>query len=114
MQADATEVFLDLTEGFAESLTHRPLNNSANNVAVTGVFAEQEPSPRFDEQGDEVERTATIEIDDSVSVDMRDRWIRNSIIWAPSAISVAQGGMRRVELSVKQAESTRDARGRLV
>lgn len=93
----------DLFDTFGAAVTHRPLNVAANDASVTAIFHETIPR-RMDDRGIGTERRATLQVADTVSVNVRDRWIISSVAWETESVEGAYGGMIRVAVVRQQDE----------
>lgn len=103
----ATDGWADLLDEFGESVTHRPLGNSSNDVAATAIFSEAEAA-RLDEAGYRTLRRGSLQVPSGTSVDVSDQWLIRSELWHTESLGVLFGG-RRV-LSVKrETEERRNA-----
>lgn len=96
MATDAASLVLN-TDDAAQSVTHRPLNVAANDVAVTAVFSEEHPN-ETEERGKGVIRRAMLTVGSSVSTSVKDRWIVSSEQWDTVRVQQDAGGLQVVFL----------------
>ena len=94
----ASDAAPDLFDTFGAAITHRPLGVAASDVSVTGIV-EELPPQAMDERGVGTRRRAMLQVEDSVSVNVRDRWIINSVAWETDSVEGDYGGMIRVSIS---------------
>lgn len=96
IEEDAQGVFLN-TDEFADSITHRPLRNAANDHAVTAVVSYEDPQPEHDGGVGKLVR-GKLEIAASVAVTDQDQWVIDGTVWQTSenGVGEAQAGMRRI------------------
>lgn len=112
--ADTTAVFLD-TDDFAETVTHRPADDSDNDTDVTVVFIEERRTDTKEtNKGAKYVRNAVIWVASSVTVTKKDTWIHNSEKWQTVAEGRTQGGMKQVMVTRgEQIKTEADAKARM-
>lgn len=93
----------DLFSTFGAAVTHRPLGVAASDTSVTAIFHEITPN-LMSARGQGVERRATLQVADSVSCSVKDRWQVNSEWWETETVEGASCGMRRMSLTRPQEE----------
>lgn len=113
IDADVSGVILN-TNDFAESITHRPADDSDNDTARTVVFIEDSRVPVVDHpKGKRYVRNATIRIASSVTVTKKDTWIRNSEKWQTVADGRVVNGLKQVLVTrTEQIKTESNAKAR--
>ncbi len=91
-----TNVFLN-TDQFAVTYTQYPAGNSGSPVSVKGVFQEFKPVRNM-EAGEAVDKTAELEIPESVAVAEKDVWVINGEEWQTESVGDPQYGSRIIQI----------------
>ena len=91
-----------------ESVTHRPLGNSSNDVAMTAIFIEADPAAD-ETAGKGTRRRATLAFPPSVAgVTSRSQFVVESTVWdAETDPTRAEGGMVEVAIVRREEEFRR-------
>lgn len=94
-----------LSEHFGQTVSRYPLGVVADSVSVADVWFHEKDATRDKSRGDEIVRTATLLVSDSVTLDSRDAWLINSEEWQVKAIGNTEGGRQRVTLQKNDRET---------
>lgn len=93
----------DLFTEFGAAVTHRPLNDSANDASVTAIFQEMTPQESA-ERGKSVVRRGKVTVYSTVSLSVKDRWQISSEWWEAVSVRVLQGGISEVSVQRQEDE----------
>jgi hypothetical protein len=106
----AEAVFLN-NDHFAETVTHRPQGNSANDAPVAAVFEEKEPRPTDNENSHWIERVAMLTVSASLTLKTSDQWIigEGSVEWQTMSISTEELGL--ITVMIQRRDNVRTFRG---
>jgi len=104
IDADATTIFLDATDGFAVSITHKP--GGSGGTAIDAITGDERITREFGDNGDTVEVTREIIIDGSVTLTYEDRFTIDSVNYGISEIPVPVHGLRSIQISRKRKRKT--------
>lgn len=103
IDADAITLFLDATDGFAVSITHKP--GGSGSAAIDAILGDEKVTRVFTD-GDTVEVAREILIDGSVTLTYEDRFTIDSINYGICEIPAVVHGLRSVLITRKRKRKT--------
>ena len=106
--ADASAVFLN-TEDFAETVTHRPLGNDGDDVAVTAIVVWDKAGENGD-GGKGTKLSGRLDVAGSLAVAETDQWVVGGVLYQTLSIGEPQGGLRMVMIQRTKIERRTKAR----
>lgn len=104
-----------LLQQFGESVTHYPLAVTASAVSRTAIVDRTAfgADPQISDNGEQIVYAATVTLVDSVSLDDRDTWSIDAVLWSTLGQVSKSGGLQtwHIQRAVQRSARSSTPRG---